>query len=260
VCSAYTSSTSLLTFPPVPIQCLFNPCDSSFHHHDRSRPLERGPCAAFLSRAVHWGHVPLCWWENQPMLSSWATVCKTAHPMLSDCCLSCLSCPVCNVGVLWSNGFMDQDETWRGGRPWPRPHWLRWGLRSPKRGTVPPIFSQCLLWPNGWMDGSRCHLVGTHLGHHLTQCQPRRHCVRWGPSSPPQRGTASSPCSFGPCLLGPTGWMNQDATWYGGGPGLRRHCAQLIPLFFIYQFSISRLASFIGLTPSIALLYLSLTL
>jgi len=28
-------------------------------------------------------------------------------------------CPVvsvCNVGVLWPNGWMDQDETWHGGR------------------------------------------------------------------------------------------------------------------------------------------------
>ena len=23
-----------------------------------------------------------------------------------------LSCPVCNVGVLWPNGWKDQDETW----------------------------------------------------------------------------------------------------------------------------------------------------
>ena len=27
----------------------------------------------------------------------------------------CLSCPVCNVGVLWPNGWIDQDETWHGG-------------------------------------------------------------------------------------------------------------------------------------------------
>jgi len=44
-----------------------------------------------------------------------ATVCKTAHTMLSDrflsVCLSvCLSCPICDVGVLWPNGCMDQDE------------------------------------------------------------------------------------------------------------------------------------------------------
>jgi len=44
-----------------------------------------------------------------------ATVCKTVRPMLLDLCLSCLS--VCNVGVFWPNGWMDQDETWHGGRP-----------------------------------------------------------------------------------------------------------------------------------------------
>ena len=25
-----------------------------------------------------------------------------------------------------------------------------------------------------------------------------------------------TPPAFGPCLLWPSGWMNQDATWYGG--------------------------------------------
>jgi len=41
--------------------------------------------------------------------------------MLSVRCLSvcplCLS--VCNVGVLWPNGWMDQDDTWHGDRPQP---------------------------------------------------------------------------------------------------------------------------------------------
>jgi len=31
----------------------------------------------------------------------------------------CLSCPVCDVGVLWPNRWMDQDATWYGGRPRP---------------------------------------------------------------------------------------------------------------------------------------------
>jgi len=39
----------------------------------------------------------------------WANVCKTVRPMLSDRCPVCLS--VCNVGVLWPNGWMYQDET-----------------------------------------------------------------------------------------------------------------------------------------------------
>ena len=51
------------------------------------------PCAFFLGQSV------LCWCH-------WATVCKTVRPMLSVL-LVCLS--VCNVGVLWPNGWMDQD-------------------------------------------------------------------------------------------------------------------------------------------------------
>jgi len=42
--------------------------------------------------------------------------------------LSVLSvCHVCGVCVLWSNGWIDQDETnWHGGRPRSRPHCVRW--------------------------------------------------------------------------------------------------------------------------------------
>jgi len=47
------------------------------------------------------------------IFSLWATVCKTVHPMLSDSCLSCSVCPVCDVGVLWPNGWMDHGETWQ---------------------------------------------------------------------------------------------------------------------------------------------------
>ena len=56
----------------------------------------------------------------------WAFVCKTVRPMLSDRCLSVLSClSVCDVGVLWPNGLMDQDEAWHAGRPRPWPHCVR---------------------------------------------------------------------------------------------------------------------------------------
>jgi len=50
----------------------------------------------------------------------WATVSKMVRPMVSDHRLSV--CFVCNVGVLWPNGWMDQDATWYEGRPSPRPH------------------------------------------------------------------------------------------------------------------------------------------
>jgi len=66
---------------------------------------------------------------------------------LSVCpvCLSILS--VCDVGVLWPNGWMDQDETWHAGRPRPWPHCVRWGPSSlsSKRGWRPPIFGPYLL-------------------------------------------------------------------------------------------------------------------
>jgi len=41
-------------------------------------------------------------------------------------------------------------------------------------------------------------------------------------TQPPERGTAPRPSIFGPCLLWPNGWTDQDVTWYGGiclGPG-----------------------------------------
>jgi len=85
----------------------------------------------------------------------WATVCKTVCPMLSDRCLSvCRSClSVCNVGVLWTNGLTDQDETSHAGRPWPWPHCVTWGPSSPSpKGEKPPIFGQYPLRPNGCID------------------------------------------------------------------------------------------------------------
>jgi len=36
------------------------------------------------------------------------------------------------------------------------------------------------------------------------------------PAPPPPKG--HSPPIFGPYMLWPSGWMDQDATWYGGRP------------------------------------------
>jgi len=77
-------------------------------------------------------------------------VCKTVRPMLLGLCLSV--CPVCDVGVLWPNGWMEQHATWYGGRPLSWPHCVRWGPSSPNGAQRPPIFDPCLLWPNGLMD------------------------------------------------------------------------------------------------------------
>jgi len=95
--------------------------------------------------------------NNTRSLVLGAIVCKTVRPIcyqtaVSSVCLSvCLS--VCNVGVLWPNGWMDQDETWHAGRPRPWPHCVRWGPSSPSpEGAQPPVFGSYLLWPNSWMD------------------------------------------------------------------------------------------------------------
>ena len=73
----------------------------------------------------------------------WATVCKTIRPILSESvclsvCLSVCRC-VCDFGVLWPNGWMDQDATWHEGRPQPRRLSVRWGpSRLPSKGVKPP--------------------------------------------------------------------------------------------------------------------------
>jgi len=60
--------------------------------------------------------------------------------MLSVCCLSVLSVclSVCDIAVLWPNGWSHQDETWQAGRPRPWPHGVGWGPTShPLKGHSP---------------------------------------------------------------------------------------------------------------------------
>jgi len=59
---------------------------------------------------------------------------------------------------------MDQDVTWHGGRPRPRPHCARWGSSPlPKKGAqhLPSIRGPCLLWPTGGLGG----MVGLSPGN-----------------------------------------------------------------------------------------------
>ena len=70
--------------------------------------------------------------------------------------LSVLS--VCNVGVLWPNFWMDQDETLHGGRPRPWPHWLDGDPALPHPKGHTPIFGPISVVAKR-LDGSRCHLV-----------------------------------------------------------------------------------------------------
>ena len=88
-----------------------------------------------------------------PMVLRYRTV------VLSLCLSVCLSCPVCNVGVLWPNGWMDQDESWHAGMLGPG-HIVLDGDPSPppQRGTAPPNFRPISVVVK-WLDGSRWHLA-----------------------------------------------------------------------------------------------------
>jgi len=86
----------------------------------------------------------------------------SVRPMLSDrcpVCLSCLSClSVCDVGVLWPNGWTDKDETQHAGRPRPG-HIVLDGDPgpSPQRSTATNF--QPISVVAKWLHESRCHLV-----------------------------------------------------------------------------------------------------
>jgi len=116
-------------------------------------------------------------------------------------CLSVLSypiCPVCAVGVLWPNGWTDQDEIWHAVRPRPRPHCVS---SSSQKGAQPPFSAHvCCSQTAGWIKMP----LGMEIGLSLD-----------GDPVPLQQGGHSLPI-FGACLLWPNGWMDQDATWYGG--------------------------------------------
>ena len=120
--------------------------------------------------------------QGRPFVKRFALCCRTV-----DCpvCLSVLCCPVCDVGVLWPNGRMDQDATWYGGRPRSRPHCVTWGL-SPQKGgrEQPPIFwSMYCGQTAGWFEMPLGMEVGLGPGHIVLDGDPSS--SKKGYSSPP---------------------------------------------------------------------------
>ena len=55
------------------------------------------------------------------------------------------------------------------------------------------------------------------------------HIVLHGYPAAPQKKGHSRHLIFGPCLLWPNDWMDQDATWYGGRPWPWPHCVRWGP-------------------------------
>jgi len=74
-------------------------------------------------------------------------------------------CPVvsvCDVGVLWPNGWMDQNEAWHRGRPRPLPRCVRREPSSPSPKGHSPQFSAhvCCGQTAGWIKMP----LGTEVG------------------------------------------------------------------------------------------------
>jgi len=90
----------------------------------------------------------------------WATVCETFRPMLSARCPVCAVLSVCNVGVLWPNGWMDPDETWHAVGLGPG-HIVLDGKPAlpPPKGAQPLLSFRPMSTVAKRLDRSRCHLV-----------------------------------------------------------------------------------------------------
>ena len=98
---------------------------------------------------------------------------------------------------------MDQDATWYEGRRQPKRHCVRWGPSSPlQTGAEPPNFRpmSIVAWTAGWIKMPLGMKVGLSPGHIVLDGDP---------ALPPK---VHSPPIFGPYLLWPNGWMDQDVT------------------------------------------------
>ena len=114
---------------------------------------------------------------------------------------------------------MDQNETWHRGRPPPRTHCVTDPAPPPKkRGHSPQILAHVRCGQTArWIKMPLGIDVGLGLGDFVLD----------GGHSSLQKG-AQTPI-FGACPLWPNGWIDQDATRYGGRLQTRLHCVRCGP-------------------------------
>jgi len=161
---------------------------------------------------------------GRPFVKRFALRCRT---VVLTVCLSCpvLSCPVClSVTLVYCGQMLGRIKmtlaTLVGLGPG---HSIRWGPSFPSRkGAQPPTlqFSAHVSCGQtaGWIKMPLGMEVGLGPGDFMLDADHL-------PLS--KKGTA--PPIFGPYLLWPNGWMDQDGTWYGGEPRSRPHCARWGP-------------------------------
>ena len=124
--------------------------------------------------------------------------------------------------LLWTNGWMHQDATWNGGRPQPRRLCVRWGPSPhPQKGGGAPQFSACVYC--GQMAICIRIPLGTEVGFSVGDIVLDEY------PAPPQKKRHSPHPMFGPCLLRPNRWTDEDATWCGSRPQPRPHCGSWRP-------------------------------
>jgi len=110
--------------------------------------------------------------------------------------------PIFDPYLLWQNGWMDQDATWYGGRPRPKPHCARWGPSFPLLQKRGPQFSTnvCCGQMDGWIKMPFGTKVGLGPGHIV---------LHGYPAPPPHKKGIATPPIFRPCLLWPNGRPSQ---------------------------------------------------
>jgi len=171
--------------------------------------------------------------------------------------------PIFGPYLLWPIGWMYQDATWYGDRPWPRPHCARWGPSSPKKKGHSPQFSAHFYCGQtaGWIKMPLGTDVGLDPGDIVLDGEPApppqwdtapqfsahvccRQMAGWtkmtlgvevglspgdfvrlGLSSPSEKRHSLTQFSAHVyCGHWPNGWMDEDATLYGSSPRPRPHC------------------------------------
>jgi len=138
----------------------------------------------------------------------WATVCKTVRPMLSDRCPVCL---VLSVTLVYCGQTVGQIKmtlsTQLGLGPG---HIVLHGDPDP-----PPRKRHSPQFPASFYCGETAGCIKMPLGME----------VGLSPGDFVKQG-GRAPKKFGPCLLWPNGWMDQDGTSHGGRLQYRRLCVR----------------------------------